>query len=131
LPGQLLSYFVFALVVVLSTLLYFFIGNLTSCFAFWTEEVWATRWLFGIVFLELMSGIFFPLDVLPSFLAKIISFTPFPYLVYYPLKIWNQGVVGMETFKIMGILTFWLLVSLFLRNKIWKKGMKRFAAYGN
>jgi len=130
-PKDLIVYPIFALVVFLSVLLYFLIANLTSCFAFWTEEVWATNWLFGIIFLEFMSGVFFPLDVLPKVLAKVISFTPFPYLIYYPLKIWNQGVVGMETLNIIGILVFWLLVTLFLRNKIWERGMKRFAAYGN
>ncbi|MFH1602154.1 MAG: ABC-2 family transporter protein [Candidatus Shapirobacteria bacterium] len=130
-PGQLAVYFVFTLVICLSALLYFLIGNLVACFAFWTEDVWATRWLFGIIFLEFMSGVFFPLDVLPNTLTKVISFTPFPYLIYYPLKIWNQGVVGTETFQIIGILFFWLLAALFLRKRIWGRGMKRFAAYGN
>jgi len=130
-PQQPIIYFIFLLVVALSLLLYFFIGNLVSCFAFWTEEVWATNWLFGIIFLEFMSGMFFPLDVLPKALAKVISFTPFPYLIYFPLKIWNQGVVVGETFKIVGILIFWLLVIWYLRNRIWQRGMKRYAAYGN
>ncbi len=130
-PKDPIIYLIFPLVVVLSALLYFLIGNLMACFAFWTEEIWATRWLFGIIFLEFMSGVFFPLDVLPKRLSRAISFTPFPYLIYYPLKIWNQGVLGGEVLKVIGILLLWLVVIWYLKNKVWKLGMKKFAAYGN
>ncbi|MBL7078188.1 ABC-2 family transporter protein [Candidatus Shapirobacteria bacterium] len=130
-PHQLSAYLLFFLVVALSVLLYFLIGTLSSCLAFWIEEVWAPRWLFGIVFLEFMAGVYFPLDVLPKVLTNIFSLTPFPYLIYFPLKIWNQTVGLGESFKIMGILSFWIVLIWYLRNKVWQRGLKRYAAAGN
>jgi ABC-2 type transport system permease protein len=131
-PQNVSTYFIFALISVLSVVLYYFIGIFVSSFAFWFEEVWATRWLFGIIFLEFLSGVYFPIDVLPKGLVRIINLTPFPYLVYYPLKVWNEtsGILEKSPLQIVLIMTFWVVVIYVFSGIIWKKGLKQYSAYG-
>lgn len=130
LPTNLATLFLFLAALILSTILYFLIGILISSFCFWLEEVWATRWLFGIIFLEFLSGVYFPIDLLPSALVKVISLTPFPYLIYFPLKIWTQGINSIQAAKTLMILALWIVLTWYLIKKAWQKGLKKYAAYG-
>lgn len=129
-PQSLLSYLYFFLLVILAVFLYFFLSFILSITAFWTEEVWAFRWLFGIIFLEFFAGAFFPLDVLPLWLQKIIYFTPFPYLVFYPLKIWLEQISGIIALKAILVSGIWLIVFYWLAKSLWQKGAKNYGAYG-
>lgn len=123
-------YALFVMLVGISLLLYFFISFCLSTLAFWTEDVWATRWLFGIIFLEFLSGAYFPIDVLPQNLSKIIYLTPFPYLVYFPLKVWLGQVSLSASVQVLVISFAWLVVFYFLSSWLWGKGFKKFGAYG-
>jgi len=130
LPRHLSSFFYFSSFVLLSILLYFFLSLCISSVAFWTEEIWATRWLFGIIFLEFLSGAFFPIDVLPLPLQKTIYLTPFPYLVFFPLKIWLEQMPLFLIIKSFSLCLLWLLFFCFLSRFIWQKGIRNYGAYG-
>lgn len=130
LPKEVSTYLVFSVFILLSTLTYFLVSIILSISGFWTEDVWATRWLFGIIFLEFMSGSLFPIDVLPKTLVTIFNLTPFPYLIFYPIKIWNEQLVGLDIARIFIITLFWLFISLLSYRKLWNLGVKKFGAYG-
>ena len=115
---------------VLALLLYFFVSLCLSVTAFWTEDVWATRWLFGIILLEFMAGIYFPIDILPVWLTRFINLTPFPYLIYFPLKLWNGQVAGFDVVRVLVIQIIWLVFFVYLYRRLWQTGIKKFGAYG-
>lgn len=129
-PQQPITYLLFFLIIILSTFLYFFVSFFISTTTFWTDDTWAGRWLFGIVFLEFLAGTYFPLDILPKSLTTLIYLTPFPYIVYFPIKIWNEQILGFEALKIIGICFVWLFIFYFLSLNLWKKGSKNYGAYG-
>jgi ABC-2 type transport system permease protein len=129
-PKNLETYLYFFLIIVLAIFLYFFLSLIISLTGFWTEDVWATRWLFGIIFLEFFAGAFFPLDILPFWLQKIIYLTPFPYLVFYPLKIWLGQISGLMAIKAILICFGWLGFFYWLTRFLWQKGIKNYGAYG-
>lgn len=129
-PKDPLIFPIFLVLVVLSTLLYFYLSFFISLSAFWTEDVWATRWLFGVIFLEFFSGTYFPVDILPDWLSKIIYLTPFPYLVFFPLKIWLGQVSPEVGIRIILVCFGWLIFFFSLANSFWKKGVKDYGAYG-
>jgi len=130
LPHYLSTYFSFAILSLMAIFLYFFLSFTLSVVAFWTEEIWATRWLFGVIFLEFLAGAFFPLDVLPAWLTKIIYFTPFPYLVFFPMKIWLEQLNNGEIIRAIFICLIWLIFFWWLAVFLWKKGAKNYGAYG-
>jgi len=129
-PQNVVTYLLFLLILLLAILLFFFLSLSLSVTAFWTDDPWATRWLFGVVFLEFFSGGFFPLDTLPVWLSKIIYLTPFPYLIFFPLKIWLEQVSFNESVEILGITLFWLIVFFVLAKVLWQKGSKNYGAFG-
>ncbi|MBM3205268.1 hypothetical protein FJZ41_00225 [Candidatus Shapirobacteria bacterium] len=130
LPQSLTTYFSFVVLSLMAIFLYFFISFFLSVVAFWTEEIWATRWLFGIIFLEFLAGAYFPLDVLPSWLTKIIYLTPFPYLVFFPMKLWLEQLTTHQTAQAFLICFIWLIFFWWLSGFLWKKGVRNYQAYG-
>lgn len=129
-PVDPISIIGFVLIVFLAILLYFFISIGLSITSFWTDEVWAMRWLFGVIFLEFFAGTFFPIDVLPKWLSEIINLTPFPYLAFYPIKIWLGQITGFAMIEAILICFIWLLIFFILVQYLWRKGVKNYGAYG-
>ncbi len=130
LPYSLSTYFSFIILSSLAVFLYFFLSFTLSVVAFWTEEIWATRWLFHIIFLEFLAGAYFPLDILPSWLTKIIYLTPFPYLVFFPMKVWLEQLTTFQVVQAFLVCFIWLLFFCWLSIFLWKKGVKNYSAYG-
>ncbi len=112
-------------------ILNFLISYLLSCVGFWVDNVWAPRWLFGVIFLEFMAGKFFPLDVLPKSIFSVIKLTPFPYLVYFPLQVYLEKVTFGQAIESLVILFVWILAFAKITKFVWQKGLKGYAAYGN
>src|SRR3989344_465376 len=89
-PQHTFTYLLFITITFVAVFLGYFLNLFLSLTAFWTEDPWSTRWVFGVIFLEFFGGSYFPIDVLPSWLASIIYLTPFPYLLYFPLKVCTE-----------------------------------------
>jgi len=130
LPKQPSTYLWFGFICLMAMFLYFFFSFFFSILAFWTDRIWAVRWLFTIIFLQFLSGAIFPLDILPSVLVKVSSFTPFPYMVYFPMKIWLEQVSSQEILRVVITTIFWMLATYLLLKRTWRKGLKTYTAYG-
>lgn len=128
-PATLWLVFLSLIAVVLAFFLYFFLNMTLSITAFWTDDIWSTRWLFGVILLEFFSGAVFPIDILPEWLARIIYLTPFPYLIFFPMKIWLGQIPINEVYKTMSICTVWLAFFYWLAHFLWRKGIKTYCAH--
>lgn len=116
--------FGFALLCILAAILYFIINLIFGMSGFWLIDVWAPRFLFMAVFLEFASGGFFPLDVLPPIFVKVLRLTPFPYLIYFPLKVWLGQMGNWQLLLALFITLFWIIVFYRILEFVWKKGLK-------
>lgn len=113
--------------IILAILLYFFINIIFGCMAFWSRDVWAPRFLLMVI-MEFATGAMFPLDMLPSFWQKLIFLTPFPHLLYTPLKLYlGEGNLGVNTILIQ---LSWVVIFGFLTIFVWKQGLKKYEAEG-
>ena len=119
----------FVLLTVLALILYFFINFLLSLVGFWTPEIWAPRFLFNIL-VSFLSGGLVPLDALPKGVYILLQLTPFPYLLFNPIKVylgqvdWLMGM-GMVFIGLIWVGIFYLLVQF-----IWYKGLLVYQAEG-
>lgn len=129
-PRQLSTIFLFSGLIILAVMLNFFINFVLSITSFWTEEIWATRWLFIVIFLEFFAGVYFPVDILPSWLTKIILLTPFPYLAYYPIKIWLGQLGNQQTVQVFVVCAAYLLFFYLLAKYLYRKGIRNYQVYG-
>ena len=113
-----------------ASLIYFFITKLATFVAFWSpENTWGMMFLFLVIF-EILSGSIFPLDILPKWSITLLQFTPFPYMVYYPLGILIGKFSSVETLRLIFQSLAWLLISYWLTIKVWKRGLKEYSASG-
>lgn len=122
------AYLFLALAIIAATLISFFISLILSFVAFWSTEIWAPRFIY-IMLVSFVAGTFFPLDILPKHIYNFLLLTPFPYLVYFPTKIYIHGFSN-ELIIPLAISFFWAAVVYFLALKIWKSGLKNYSAYG-
>lgn len=128
-----ISDFLLAFVVSLaiSIFIYFILTFMTNLIPFWIPEMaWGANFLFFAVIVEFLSGSVFPLDILPASLTKLLSYTPFPYLVFFPIEIYLGKVDVVSIIKGISISLIWAVALWFCFNSVWKKGLKTYQAYG-
>ncbi len=109
------------------SLFWFTLQYLTGILAFWLEETWMLRVILMIV-TGFLSGAILPLELYPSWLTNILNYTPFPYLSYYPIKIFTGDTSFMTQAYI--VISLWTLFFIFINKKLWNKGMRLYTAAG-
>ncbi len=125
-PINVLIMFLF---ITLATILSFFIFLNLAFIAFWSTETWAPRFIFYII-VSILSGSIFPLDVLPKQIYDLLLFTPFPYLIYFPAKLFLTNI-DLSIIKNSLILLFWIIITMSTVIKMWKIGIKSYSFYGH
>lgn len=119
----------FLTLVVIAALIYFYIGIIISTIGFWTSHVWGLQFLV-VLTLEFSAGAYFPIDVLPETIQRIIKFTPFPYLLYFPIKIYLGKLTTVQALEIIFLSLIWLVAIFLVAKFIWNKGLKSYEAWG-
>ena len=125
-----MAIFLFSLAALLGFLLYFAILFTIGLLAFWVENSWGPFFLIGI-FLEGFGGGLYPIDILPKGLAQILMLTPFPYLIYFPSKIYLGDMPMGELTKGFVILIFWIIASWLIMFRTLSAGLKYYRAEGH
>jgi ABC-2 type transport system permease protein len=111
--------------------IYFCLLMLTNFVPFWVPELsWGAQFLVIIVIVEFLSGSFFPLDVFPPLVYQILRFTPFPYLVFIPIKIYLGSFSMSLVLQSLGIGVAWGIILWKIMNYVWKKGLLVYDAVG-
>lgn len=114
---------------ILAAVLYFFINMIFGFLAFWTPDTWPPRFIF-FIFLEFFAGSFFPIDILPRPLYLIVQSLPFPYMLYFPLKIYLGQLPFLEITKGFLISALWVYLTYLLSKKMFNRGLSFFSAEG-
>lgn len=114
---------------ILAVILYFFFNFLLGLIGFWSPEVWAPRFIFFIL-LGFFAGGLFPLDILPKPIFTIFQILPFPYLLYFPLKIYLGQLKMGEIYTGLGISLIWVILMYGALRFVWARGLKIYTAYG-
>ncbi len=119
----------FGAALVLAILLNFFSSLLISLMSFWVENSWGPLFLMMII-LEGLGGGLFPIDILPRSIFSFLMFTPFPYLLYFPAKIYLGVLSSSEIWQGFFILGVWVSLAFFICKKTLSAGLKHYTAVG-
>ncbi len=128
-PRHLSTWILFSISAMLATLIFFFMEFIVASLAFWTSESGGPLFCFEL-FLQFAAGAFFPLDVLPGALRRLLSLTPFPYLVFFPARILLEKVSFAEAARVLGIEAAWIGAFLLASLSVWRAGVRSYAAEG-
>lgn len=129
LPASLGSFVVFVLSLGLTALLQFFISYTLALLAFWVQEV--STFIFIAFAVEYAaSGQLYPLDILPPLVTKLMFYTPFPYLMFFPVNVYLGKTGGSEMWMGLVVQGFWVVMAYMLARAVWAKGIKHYSAVG-
>ncbi len=129
-PASPLAVIAFLVSAILAMILYYFLSVSARFVAFWTpENTWGLAFVI-IVIMETLGGSIFPLDVLPQPVYQLLQLTPFPYLIYLPIAIFSEKIVGLELVWILLQSSLWVIIMYLLTKFIWKKGLVVYQASG-
>ncbi len=109
--------------------LVFTLSYFTSMFVFWTKVGWSIRSMRSTV-QQLLSGVLFPLYLLPENLKPIFFATPFPSMVDTPISIFRMDVTGKAIVPLFAEQLFWILVLFILGEIVWRKAKKMLTVQG-
>lgn len=115
------------LLLISAVIIYFLLGKLAISVVFWApEQTWGLMFII-LVLVEILTGMIFPLDVLPRWAFSALQFTPFPYLIYFPLA----SIIGKPiAVRILLQSLIWMGILYYLVKKVWAKGLKTYSASG-
>ena len=128
-PRSAETWVLFAASAVLSSLVFFLMEFLVSSLAFWTSESGGPLFCFEL-FLQFAAGAFFPLDVLPEALRRALNATPFPYMVFFPARVFLEKLPHAEAARLLAIQCGWLAVFAAASASVWRRGVRSYAAEG-
>jgi len=97
--------------------------------AFWVLEV--STFIFILYAFEyIASGHLFPLDILPPTIQHLMSFTPFPYQLYFPVSLYMGKTVGADLARGLAIQLLWVVLAYGMARFAWARGIKKYSAVG-
>jgi ABC-2 type transport system permease protein len=119
----------FLVSIVLTALLQFFVSYTMAMLAFWFLEI-STLIFILFAFEYLASGHLFPLGLLPAALQHALFFTPFPSMLYVPIAIYMGKISGAGIGLGLAMQLMWLVLAYALARFAWRRGIKKYAAFG-
>jgi ABC-2 type transport system permease protein len=128
-PPDALALMGFVVSVVLAGLLQFFIAYVVAMLAFWVLDV-STFIFIQFAFEYIASGHLFPLDILPRGLALAVQFTPYPYLLHFPVSVYLGRTAGPQLIQGLLIQAGWVLAAYLFARWAWQRGTRRYSAVG-
>ncbi|MDQ5854442.1 MAG: ABC-2 family transporter protein [Chloroflexota bacterium] len=119
----------FVLCINLAFAIRFLIAYCTGLLAFWFDQATAIDELYYVI-AAFLTGSFAPLAFYPPLARAAIEWTPFPYLVYYPVRVLTGAADGLEIVRVLGVQLVWLCLCVLLRGVLWRRGLQRYGAVG-
>jgi ABC-2 type transport system permease protein len=128
-PPDAVGFACFVLSLVMGALVQFLLSYIVAMLAFWVLEI--STFVFILLACErLASGQMFPLDLLPSWLAHGLMWTPFPYGMYFPVSVYLGKVSGGALAQGLVTQLFWVTACYALARFIWQRGLKTYTVVG-
>lgn len=126
---SLIKIFFFITFLILGYLINFFIDFLIGLYSFYFSKV-SSLFTSIKVLRNLSAGNIFPLLMLPTKIFITLQFLPFMYTSYVPTMLLLEEISFKLIIKNLFISVAWLVILYLFSAILWKRGMKRYSAYG-
>lgn len=119
----------FVLALVIGYLINFLLNYLLSILAFFFSEV-NSMFVAIDVLKGIITGKLFPISIVPKMLYNFLMITPFQFTAYLPTVILLDKLSVNEVYKNLIIGTLWVILLFVLSKVMWKKGLRKYSAFG-
>lgn len=129
LPGDSWLLLKFMPIYFLSFSVFFLLSFLIDTLSFYFVEIFPF-YFFYFSLVTLASGAIIPLDFFPVDLAKILTYTPFPYLFYFPtmLLLNKPGLPDYSSLLIQYLI--WITIIIAFASLLYRTGLKKLTIAG-
>ena len=128
-PAESLGWVLALLSVLMAGLLQFFIAYTVALLSFWVLDV-STFIFIQFAFEFLASGHLFPLDILPDGLHRLLLWSPYPYLLYFPVGVYLGRIQGAELWQGFALQLAWVVVAFLIARFVWSRGLRKYTEVG-
>jgi ABC-2 type transport system permease protein len=128
-PAESLGWVLALVSVLMAGLLQFFIAYTVALLSFWVLDV-STFIFIQFAFEFLASGHLFPLDILPDGLHRLLLWSPYPYLLYFPVGVYLGRIQGAELWQGFVLQLAWVGVAFLIARFVWSRGLRKYTAVG-
>ena len=106
-PAEPWGWILAPLSVLMAGLLQFLIAYTVALLSFWVLDV-STFIFIQFAFEFLASGHLFPLDILPDGLHRLLLWSPYPYLLYFPVGVYLGRIQGADLWQGFALQSAWV-----------------------
>jgi ABC-2 type transport system permease protein len=128
-PAESLGWVLALVSVLMAGLLQFFIAYTVALLSVWVLDV-STFIFIQFAFEFLASGHLFPLDILPDGLHRLLLWSPYPYLLYFPVGVYLGRIQGAELWQGFALQLAWVGVAFLIARFVWSRGLRKYTAVG-
>ena len=128
-PAESLGWVLALVSVLMAGLLQFFIAYTVALLSVWVLDV-STFIFIQFAFEFLASGPLFPLDILPDGLHRLLLWSPYPYLLYFPVGVYLGRIQGAELWQGFALQLAWVGVAFLIARFVWSRGLRKYTAVG-
>ena len=105
------------------------VNLLVGCAAFFLESSVKLMDAWGVLFFVL-SGYLIPVDLFPASLGRLIDWLPFRYQIGLPVELMTGAHDRATAMSLLARQWTWVTIALAATVLMWRRGVRRFEAYG-
>lgn len=121
---------VFSISIIFSFFISGFLDYICGLAGFWLIQT-VTLFHLKDVFYWVLGGLAFPQDLFPPLVQKLNLGLPFYYVFAFPIEIITKQFTGFQLLQRFFIQISWFIILFLIYKFLWKKGTKRYEAWGN
>lgn len=112
-----------------ANLLYISLAAGIEMVAFWADSVWSLMVMLKFI-LVMAGGALVPLSLFPEAIRHALEFSPFPYLVSFPIRSLMAALMPGEWVRGIAMTLLWALAFRGVAELVWKRGTKQYSGVG-
>lgn len=97
--------------------------------AFWVSESTGLSDIW-VALAEMLGGMVAPLDLFPPAVTVVANFLPFRFMLSFPVEIVSGRLTTQGLITGLVTMAAWVLVSILIYRWVWRRGIRRFSAFG-
>ncbi len=109
--------------------IHFYANFLMGVSAFWIERARAFDVMYYTLLL-LLGGAIVPVELFPGNIGEVVRFTPFPYILGFPVDIAMGSLSSAEVLTGFIIQASWIAIIGLSGRQLWKSGTKNYTGAG-
>lgn len=120
---------IFLVALALAWIINFTVHMVVGAVAFWSDNALGyDNFVFQLYIM--LGGVMVPLELLPAGLREALYWTPFPYVLDFPVRAMIGRATGAELWLGLGAQALWAAALLTAFALLWRIGVKRYSGAG-